>query len=226
MKMRISKSVFAGFLTVALMTYGGNVYAHSTNQNSGYGKGEMMNRGAADNMSGANGMMYGNGGNMPSTIGEKEDKSCGKAMHDRNSTKFGTNGMMKFNGNSYEMGYRNRTGYRMGGMMRFMQGGFLGGQFLISKLRKLNLSETQIASMRPVTMQMREERILFMGKMAAVQSRIMAAKISYPIDFDKISSYIDKRLKLVNSFQKEQLNNLKKIYNSLTPGQKKTLAYY
>ncbi len=225
--MRISKSVFAGFLTAALMTYGGNVYAHSTNQNSGYDKGEMMNRGSsASNMPGVNGMMYGNGSNMPSTVGKRENEPFDKALNCGNHSGFRMNRMMEFHGNSYGMGYENRTGYRMGGMMEFMQGGFLGGQVLISRLRKLNLSETQIAFMRPVTMQMREERILFMGKMAALQSKIMAAKISYPIDFDKISSYIDERLKLVNDFQKEQLNNLKKIYNSLTPGQKKTLAYY
>jgi len=62
--------------------------------------------------------------------------------------------------------------------------------------------------------------------MAELRSKMMAAKLSYPIDFNKLSSYISERAALVKDFQKEQLNSLSKIYNSLTPGQKKILAYY
>ncbi len=217
---KISKSVFTGFLAAGLMASGGNVYAHSTNKNSNYGT-TMMNQGQK-NMPNSNEMMN-NTENMRSRWGGGNNVPCD--INHEGRTGFRMGGMMRYE-NGYGMGQGNYMGSNMGAMKGFMSNRFSGRKFIISRFKELNLTEIQIKAMRPVTTQMRKEKILFMGKMAALKSKIMAAKIGYPINFDKISSYIDERSKLINDFQKDQLNSLKKIYNDLTPGQKKTLAYY
>ncbi len=214
--MKISKSMFTGFLAATLMASGGTVYANSFSQNNGYMNNahersynmEMMNRNGYMNNAHERGYgisgMINNDNRSNKMDGERNNRYC-----------------------NYNMGYENHGGFQMGRMMRgFMHGGFSDSLFPLAGLRKLKLSITQKDTIKPIIRKIKEDKILFGGKMAAVQSEIMAAKISYPIDFNKISSYIDKRTQITNGFQKEMLSSLSKIYNSLTPGQKKILAYY
>ncbi len=214
--MKISKSIFAGFLAVTLMASGGTVYAHSFDQNDEYTNNahersydmEMMNNNGY--MNNAHERGYGISGMI------NNDNRSNKMDGERNSRHCNYN----------MMGYENHGGLQMGYMRGFMHSGFSDSLFPFAGLRKLKLSITQKDTIKPIIRKIKEDKILFGGKMAAIQSEIMAAKISYPIDFNKISSYIDKRTQITNDFQKEMLSNLSKIYNSLTPGQKKILTYY
>ena len=214
--MKISKSIFAGFLAVTLMASGGTVYAHSFDQNDEYTNNahersydmEMMNNNGYMNNAHERGYgisgMINNDDRSNRMDGERNNRYC-----------------------NYNMtGYENHSGLQMGYMRGFMHSGFSDSLFPFAGLRKLKLSITQKDTIKPIIRKIKEDKILFGGKMAAIQSEIMAAKISYPIDFNKISSYIDKRTQITNDFQKEMLSNLSKIYNSLTPGQKKILTYY
>ncbi|NOZ83643.1 MAG: hypothetical protein GXP60_02355 [Epsilonproteobacteria bacterium] len=208
--MKMSKSIFAGFLAVTLMASGGTVYANSFDQNDEYANDahersynmEMMNN-AHEKGYGISGMIN-NDDRSNKMNGKRNNRYCNYNM----------------------MGYENHGGFQMGYMRGLVHGGLSDRLLPIAGLRKLKLSITQKNTIKPIIRKMEEDKILFEGKMAALKSEIMAAKISYPIDFNKISSYIDKRTQITNGFQKEMLSNFSKIYNSLTPGQKKILTYY
>ncbi|GEM_PF-2065968 len=196
--MRIKKSAAATALAVLIASTG--AYAHSFDGN-----------GYTNNM-------YGRGYNMGETM------MMNGGMMGYNNQENATNS--EFCDHDSYMGH---GGYGVpmmsyGYMRGFMHNG--GTLFSLERLKRLNLSADQKNSIGPILAKMQKSRILFRGKMAELRSKMMAAKLSYPIDFNKLSSYISERAALVKDFQKEQLNSLSKIYNSLTPGQKKILTYY